>query len=672
MIVLRERVTEIVFDAASLTIQRAAATVLFTAAYVGLDWVSFIHPLHGIGITPWSPADGLSFAVLLLGGYRWVPAVFLATLVSSLLISVVPVPVGALLLGSTIISAGYGTSGELLRRLWQFDVRLARPSDLILLLAAAVMAPALVAVGFVAVYAAAGIVPWSRFGETASQSWLGDAIGIAVLTPFLLVVRTWLQTRPITISCDGLKLGEIFVQFASLTLALFVVFGPIGGHEPFKFFYMLFLPLIWIAARHGLSGAVWAVLTTQGGLILALRLHDSSVGDVRSFQLLMYALAVTTLLLGAMVSERRRALSALSESEKRLAAILDAVPDGVMTIDTAEQIQSANPAVERLFGVAKDRLLGRPVREFISGLGVGHMLAGATAPGGEIGDELIGRRSDESTFPIELTTGSQHIDDQPQRILVLRDITLRQQAEARAQAHRVELARVSRVSVAGQMAAALAHEVNQPLTAVIAYARGCLRLLRQQTVQLPLLREGLDEAVHQAERAGVIINRLREFLYDGISHRSSVEVSEIVRAVLDLARPELVQNGIDSRLLITPGLPRLVVDRIQIEQVLLNLVRNAIEAMLSAHTTQPRVTIAADVSGLNRVRIAVSDVGPGVADDIASRLFQPFTTTKPQGMGLGLSISRSIVQAHGGELEMTRNPTGGTTFSFALPGHAGS
>src|SRR5215467_8456106 len=141
MIVLGERVTEIVFDAASLMVQRAAATVSFAAAYVGLDWVSFIHPLHGIDITPWSLADGLSFAVLLLGGYRWVPAVFLVTLGSSLLISVVPVPVGALLLGSTVISAVYGTSGELLRRLWQFDVRLERPSDLILLLAAAVVAP---------------------------------------------------------------------------------------------------------------------------------------------------------------------------------------------------------------------------------------------------------------------------------------------------------------------------------------------------------------------------------------------------------------------------------------------------------------------------------------------------------------------------------------------------
>src|SRR5215472_12520783 len=208
MIVLGERVTEIVFDAAGLTIQRAARAVLFLAAYVGLDWVSFIHPLHGIAITPWSPADGLSFAVLLLGGYRWVPAVFLATLVSSLLISVVPVPVGTLLLGSTIISAGYGTGGQLLRHLRQFDVRLARPSDLILLLAAAVMVPALVAVGFVAVYAAAGIVPWSRFGETASQFWIGDAIGIAVLTPFLLVVRAWLQTRRITIPRDGPRLGE--------------------------------------------------------------------------------------------------------------------------------------------------------------------------------------------------------------------------------------------------------------------------------------------------------------------------------------------------------------------------------------------------------------------------------------------------------------------------------
>ena len=659
------------FGRAGSLLVKPAAVVLFTASYVSLDWVSFIHPLHGIGITPWSPADGLSVAVLLVGGYCWAVALFVATLVSSLLLAEVPVGVGALLLGSTIIAAGYGIGAELLRRLWHFSVSLTRPSDLILLLAMALTAPALVAMAYVAVYATTGLVPWSRFGEAASQFWIGDAIGVAVLAPFLLVVRDWLQTRPIEVPRDSLRLGEIFVQFASLTLALFVVFGPIGGHEPFKFFYILFLPLIWIAARQGLAGAVWAVLATQGGLILAFRLHDLSVADVRSFQLLMYALAVTTLLLGAMVSERRRALRALSESEKRLASILDAVPDGVIAIDSAERIQSVNPAVERLFSVTKDRLLGRHVRDLISGPDVDRMLAGAAGPCGEIGGEFLGRRSDDTTFPIELTTGSQHIDDQPHRILVLRDIALRRQAETRARAHQIELARVSRVSIAGQMASALAHELNQPLTAVIAYVRGCLRLLRQQSLQLPLLREGLDEAVHQAERAGIIINRLREFLYDGISHQSSIEVSEIIGAVLDLARPELVQNGIDTRLLISPGLPRLVVDRIQIEQVLLNLVRNAIEAMLNAHTRQPRITIAADVRQLNRVRIAVSDVGPGVAEDVASRLFEPFTTTKPQGMGLGLSISRSIVQAHGGELEMTRNSAGGATFSFALPGHAG-
>jgi PAS domain S-box-containing protein len=665
---LGKRVTEIAFGSMDLAVGRAAGVVLFGAAYVALDWVSFINPIGGIGITPWSPADGLSFAVLLVGGYRWAPALLLAAFVSSLLLSEAPVPFGASLLGSTIIGSGYGVCAEMLRRLWRFDVRLARPNDLILLLAMALVAPALVAVGFVAVHAAAKVIPWTRFVEAATQFWIGDAIGIAVLTPFLLVVSDRLRTHRTALPHLTLQLTEILLQIAGLVLALVVVFGPVGGDAPFKFFYILFLPLVWIAARQGLLGSVWAVLAAQAGLILAFRISGSSVIDVRSFQLLMYALAVTTLLLGAMVSERRRALRALSESQKRLASILDAVPDGVITIDAAERIQSVNPAVGSLFGLSPDRLLGRSVRNFITGPGVDRALASPAGSCDEIGGEFIGRRPDGTTFPIELSTGSQQIDDQPHRILVVRDITVRRQAETGAQAHQAELARVSRVSTAGQMASTLAHELNQPLTAVVAYVRGCLRLLRQPNLQLPLLREGLGEAVHQAERAGVIINRLREFLHDGSSRQAATELSEIVDAVLDLARPEIVQNGIDIRLQMAANLPPVVVDRIQIEQVLLNLVRNAVEAMLGADIRQPRITIAADAEGANGVRIGVSDTGPGVADEIASRLFQPFTTTKPQGMGLGLSISKSIVQAHGGELEMTRNPEDGATFSFTLPG----
>jgi PAS domain S-box-containing protein len=670
-IVLSQRVTQTVFGFAGPELRRAGRIVLFVACYLALEWVSFIHPLHGIGITPWSPADGLGFAVLLLGGYRWVPAVFLAALSSSLLLSEVSVPISASLLGSIAIAAGYGSGAELLRRLPHFDISLRRSTDLIFVLAIATTVPALVAVAFVGIHAAAGIVPLSQFAQTVAQSWIGDAIGIAVFTPFVLVVKSRLTKRRVSVPRNDQRFVEIIGQIVGVVLAVVCVFGPVGGDEPFKFFYILFLPLIWIAARQGLVGAVWGVLATQAGLIVALRLRASSIEDVRAFQLLMSTLAGTTLLLGVMVSERRRALGALSESEKRLTSILDAVPDGVITIDTAERIQSINPAVERLFGTTRDHLLGRSVRDFISDPGIDDVLARATSRCGKAAGEFIGRRLDDTTFAIELSTASQQIDDQPHRILVLRDITLRRQAETRAQAHQIELARVSRVSIAGQMASALAHELNQPLTAVIAYVRGCLRLLRQQSPQLPLLREGLDEAVHQAERAGLIINRLREFLYDGISHQAATGVLEIVDAALDLARPELIQHGIDTQLRIAPDLPRVLVDPIQIEQVLLNLVRNAMEAMTSAELEQPRITITINAEGPNRVRIAVSDVGPGVADDVASRLFQPFTTTKLQGMGLGLSISRSILQAHGGELEMIRNPGGGATFSFTLPGDVG-
>src|SRR5215469_7305871 len=146
----------------------------------------------------------------------------------------------------------------------------------------------------------------------------------------------------------------------------------------------------------------------------------------------MYALAVTTLLLGAMVTERRRALKALSENEKRLASILNAVPDGVITVDKAERIQSVNPAVERLFGVTRDSLLERSVRWFISGPGIDRALSSPAGQYGDTGSELIGRRSDGTTFPIELDIGSQQIDDEPHQILVLRDITLRRQVETEA------------------------------------------------------------------------------------------------------------------------------------------------------------------------------------------------------------------------------------------------
>jgi two-component system sensor kinase FixL len=236
--------------------------------------------------------------------------------------------------------------------------------------------------------------------------------------------------------------------------------------------------------------------------------------------------------------------------------------------------------------------------------------------------------------------------------------------------HQAELARVSRLSVAGEMASALAHELNQPLTAIMAYARGCMHLLADPTSDRELTREAFEEVIRQTDRAGTIINRLREFLRQGTSHRSTVPVVELIEEALELARAEATQNGVEIRAHLAPDLPSVLVDRVQIEQVIINLVRNAVEAMVGADTRVREILIEARPAP-EGVELVISDTGPGISGEVAARLFEPFITTKPRGMGLGLPISRSIAEAHGGHLQLADGSTG-AAFSLMLPtGRAG-
>jgi two-component system sensor kinase FixL len=216
------------------------------------------------------------------------------------------------------------------------------------------------------------------------------------------------------------------------------------------------------------------------------------------------------------------------------------------------------------------------------------------------------------------------------------------------------------------MASALAHEINQPLTAIVAYARGCLRLLRMPKPAPDMLYEGIEHVVQQGERAGEIINRLREFMRSGESHRTTVAVAEIIEAAVALAQAEATQNGVDIKLRLDRSLPPVTVDRIQIEQVLLNLLRNATEALLASKCERREIVVEAQLTGDNLIEITIADTGPGVAEDIIARLFHPFVTTKEQGMGLGLSISRSIVEAHDGGLRLVPR-AGGALFALTLP-----
>src|SRR6516165_5218001 len=344
-----------------------ALSVGYMALYLTLDRFSFIEAQHGIGITPWSPSAGLAMALLIIRGLRWSPVVFAAELLSAATLPEVAIPSAPIVIAALVVTGGYAGAAAVLRCIG-FEGRLHRTSDIALLIVVTIASSGLAACGYVTTYAAAGVVPWSGFLDAVVHYWIGDAIGIIVLVPPLLAL-----TRPK--ECSGpadqnrlwLQLSEIVVQGASIIAALALVFSRVVSDHPFRLFYVLFLPLIWIAVRRGLAATSWAVFGIQVGLIAGLQLQDQSEATLRDFQLLMFALATTGLMLGGVVSERHRLSRALAESESRRRTILNTARDGILTIDDHGQIQSTNPAVERLFAQPGDRLIGLDIDELIDG-----------------------------------------------------------------------------------------------------------------------------------------------------------------------------------------------------------------------------------------------------------------------------------------------------------------
>ena len=646
-----------------------ALSVGYIALYHTLDRLSFIEAQHGINITPWSPSAGLALVLLIIKGLRWFPAVFAAELLSEATLPEVAVPSAPIFISALEVTCGYAAAATFLRRIG-FDAGLHRTSDVARLILVTIASSGLVASGYVATYAIAGIVPWNGFFDAVQHYWVGDAIGITVVAPpILILARPKEYSGPADHNRLWLQVSEAAAQATSIVAALALVFSRIVTHHPFRLFYVLFLPLIWIAMRRGLAATSWAVLAIQVGLIVGLQLQDQSEATLRDFQLLMFTLAATGLILGAVVSERHRLSRALTASENRRTTILNTARDGVLTVDTYGQIQSTNPAVERLFARSGDRLIGLDISEFVDGapneLPLMNRIVSSQYVDGATW-ELSARRADGQMFPIELSAGRCDSPGMDQYTLVIRDITSRRKAEAQARQHEAELAHVSRVSLAGEMAGALAHELSQPLTAIAAYARGCLRLLAAPATEPAMLCEGVSEVVQQAERAGDVLGRLREFVRGGAWRRDFVEVGPLIDGAVSLARIEAIQKEVEIETRIDPALPPVLADRVQIEQVLLNLLKNAIEAIATADSQKRLVVVGAHGKSGHSVQFSVADSGPGVIADVANRLFEPFMTTKPEGMGMGLSISRSIVESHGGTLRMLKRVGSGATFLFDL------
>ena len=372
------------------------------------------------------------------------------------------------------------------------------------------------------------------------------------------------------------------------------------------------------------------------------------------------------------ITEKRSAEDRLRAHESQLSAILSTVPDAMVVIDESGKIISFSAAAEALFGYDEAKVLGKnvrmlmpsPDRERHDSYIQRYLATGEKRIIGK-GRVVFGQRKDGSLFPMELFIGEAVRGNEGIFTGFIRDLTERRMVEQQMATLQAELIHVTRVSAMGTMASTLAHELNQPIAAVTNYVEAVRDQLRQPDErEFPMMREALGEAASEALRAGQIVRRLREFVSRGEVEKTIESVSDLVNEAAALGLAGARERGIGVRFDLDPGASPVLVDKVQIQQVLINLIRNACDAMGNSPLKQLTISSRAPSDGL--VEVTVSDTGCGIPPGVARQLFCAFVSTKPEGMGLGLSICRTIVEANGGKIWMDTRKGKGTDFHFTL------
>jgi signal transduction histidine kinase len=526
----------------------AAAGLL---AYVALEWLSFIHEFRGVPITPWNPGLGVVFALMLLFGARYGAVLFAGVIIAEIVVLqsglAWPIIIGI----AAIIAVGYGATAAVVRHTLRIDVGLNHLRDVFVLLAAGAGGAIIVALFLSMLLIADTQLDADNILIASVPLLVGDAIGIAVVTP--LVLR--LASRSPRLSLHALRsLGPEVALYVTVVMAsLWIILGT-ESESGFKYFYLLFLPVVVAAVRHGLDGACFGLALTQLGLVALLHRHGYDANVFTEFQILMLVLTATGLTVGVTITERRQAAARVRAVEQRL------------------------------------------------------------------------------------------------------------------KANEAEAARAARHNLVSSMASALAHEINQPMTAARALARSVQHILHAPDLDRPRADNNLTTLVEQIDHASGVIRRMREFLRRGRPHVSSIDLRGMLEDALTLVRADASAHGIRIELDIPPALPMVHGDRIQLQQVALNLIRNAIEAICGAGRKAGSIRIAAwQADEPRRIEISVVDDGPGVDPDLAGRLFEPLTTSKSEGLGLGLAICASILDSHGGRIWLQAHAAGATEFRLSLP-----
>jgi two-component system, LuxR family, sensor kinase FixL len=518
-------------------------------AYVGLEWVSFIHEHKGMPVTPWNPGLGVAFALLVAKGAAYGPVLFAGVVFAEIFVLRTELAWPVIIAMAAIVSASFVGAAAVARWRLRLDIGLPHVRDVLVLLAAGAAAAALSAALLSILLLAADELSIGDLTQASLPLLVGDIIGVAVMTPLLL--RLWVRWPDIAVRALGAHIPQVLLFLAVTGIILWMIVGA-SSPNAYKFISLLFLPVVAASVRYGIDGSCFSLAATQLGLVALLRLHGYDAAAFTEFQVVMLALTMSGLLVGVVVSERQRADAATRQAEARLKEL---------------------------------------------------------------------------------------------------------QAEA---------ARVARMNMVSGMASALAHEINQPMTAARALARSVEQILRAPNPDMQRAGANLSNLIAQIDHAGGVVGRMRDFLRRGRPHFSTLDARALLDDVLVLARPDAEAKGVSIQVDTGDGLPAIFGDRIQLQQVVLNLVHNAAEAIDEASRKDGIVRIGAHLSSHEpAIEISVADNGVGVP--AGSVLFEPLSSSKKDGLGLGLSICASIVQAHGGRIWLQSSGAGATEFRFSLP-----
>lgn len=361
-------------------------------------------------------------------------------------------------------------------------------------------------------------------------------------------------------------------------------------------------------------------------------------------------------------------------SAAELRALMDAAVDGIVTIDERGCIISVNRAAEALFGYPADELIGRAVEmlmpsphdrghsEYIE-----HYLQTGEKRIIGVGREVVALRKDGTECPVWLSVGEAVTDGGRRFVGILRDLTEQRAAEQEQRNLEARLAEVGRFSLMGEMAAGIAHEINQPLSAIATYAQAGKRLLDAADLQRDSLKESCEKISVQAHRAGEVIENVRRFIRKQDISKESVDINRAIEDVMGLILADTKAANIQLEVDFADDAPHIQANVVQLQQVVLNLTRNAVDALRSSMKKDKLIVIRTRKTDNSHISIVVEDNGPGVSKSLKESIFHPFVTTKRDGLGVGLAISRTIVEAHDGRLQYRPKPGGGSVFYFDLP-----